>query len=108
MSLVAVKLKNAMHLLPPLPRRVRAKTWEKRVAANFVPMHEHAKKPAREAFGGEGWGEGVRSEAAGARPAAILPKANNGPDQMHHIVDETKQLTRMLQSLANARSTPKP
>lgn len=26
------------------------------------------------------------------------------PDQMHHIADETKQLTRMLQSLANARA----
>lgn len=30
------------------------------------------------------------------------------PDPMHHIVDETQQLARMLQALANSRSTPKP
>jgi four helix bundle protein len=29
------------------------------------------------------------------------------PDQLAHIVDETKQLARMLQALANSRTKPK-
>ena len=47
----------------------------------------------------------AKGSAAELRTQAYIARKTNliTPDQMNHIVDETKQLSRMLQALSNAR-----